>query len=697
MDIRRSLIRFSFKAALGCLLASSALVSFNAYGLQCQDMRKITNIFLTEHFSQRAFDSELSKRTLDTFIKSWDPGKLYFFESDIQRFTKSYGPALGMLTKKNNCTPILDVYNTYVMRFKEKKKTKEKWLAHKFDFKKDEYIEFDRKKIKFATTPKELDDRWRKNIKYQYMQKKLSFDDKKSRESLHKRFTREKKRIEDINEDKIYGSFLESFATALDPHSSYLSPSLLENFRIRTKLSLEGIGATLRSEEGYTIVVNVVPGGAAQKGGLLKTEDKIIAVAQGKKGIPEDVIDMDLNEVVKKIRGAPGTTVTLTVLRKSTKKTKKITIPIVREKIELKGQAAKSRLFTVKNPGSKVSNIKNKGTFKVGVIELPSFYRDFQASSRKISSFKSSTRDTLVELNKLKNKGADAIIIDLRGNGGGSLIESITLSGLFIKSGPIVMTKSPGSPAEVMPDRDPQIHYDGPLLVMIDKQSASASEIFAGAIKDYGRGLIVGGKHTFGKGSVQNLSEINAQLGAVKITTSKFYRPSGYSTQLDGVASDISYPSVIDAYEFGEKFYDYALPGEKITAAKFKYDGRIKGLIADLKKRSMNRVKTASAFDEIRKDIKEFEKNKDERTRFSLKEDKSKEDKKDEKEEVSSNSDEIELDDDASLQETLMVASDLIKKTRKQSLDGSYILQDLKPKKKTKAKVVERKEIKKMK
>ncbi|NRA64035.1 MAG: carboxy terminal-processing peptidase [Pseudobacteriovorax sp.] len=656
-----NLRRIGITAGLSIFLAVS--LAPRAQALTCSEVRQLTLLYFKMHFSHDKFDDEISKRTLDTFIKSWDTWKLYFYKKDVDEFRAKYETKLDDMINGNlDCSAIDSIMNRYALRFKEKQKYINQLLkTHKFDFTKDEYMNVDMESFDYPKTTEEVNERWRKRVKFQLLSLKMSVGDmKKAKEKLKKRYELALKRHNDLTSDRVYGIFLNAFSSSLDPHSSYMPAADLEDFRIRTRLSLEGIGASLRSEDGFTIVVSLVKGGAAKKGGQLKVNDKIIAVAQGD-GEPVDVIDMDLQEVVKKIRGARGTTVKLSIIREGSKSTKKMVVPIVREKIQLVEQQASSKIVEVLAADNK--------KLKVGVITLPSFYIDFEGRQKRLKNYRSSSNDTKKEIEKLKKKGIDALVIDLRSNGGGSLEESINMAGLFFDEGPVVQVKTDDGDIETYYDRDGRTYYDGPLVVMINRHSASASEIFAGAIQDYQRGIIVGDSHTFGKGTVQNLNDLAPQLGAIKVTVNQFYRAAGESTQLRGVESDIVLPNVVDVLDIGEKYYDYALPFEKIKSAKFEkfnQTGLYKKQLAD---RSKARVKKNKDFDEVYDEIKKYKENEKERSRVSLKEKPEDKDAKEEEEEVDED-DEVTLADDFYLQETLHITADYLSLLKGDKLKG---------------------------
>ncbi len=664
-------VRTSMLAAL--LLCGSGTAS----ALTCSEVRQLVLLYFKMHFSYNSFTDEISRRTLDNFLKAWDPGKMYFYQSDFDEFTSKYSNKLDDLIGRDmNCTVIDEIMNRYTQRFNERSQFVNKVVDEKYDFSLDEYLNVDRKNMPYAKTVEEVNDRWRKQTKFQLLNLKMGVDTiDKAREKLKKRYELLVKRHNDLTKDRVYGVFLNAFSTALDPHSSYMPAEELEDFRIRTRLSLEGIGASLRSEDGFTIVANLVKGGAAEKSGQLKVNDKIIAVGQ-ENGESTDVIDMDLQEVVKKIRGARGTVVKLSILREESNTSRKMIVPIVREKIQLVEQQASSHVVDVDTKeGGKAKKLK------IGVITLPSFYIDFEGRQKRLKNYRSSSNDTKEQLKALKEKGVDGVILDLRSNGGGGLDESISTAGLFFGAGPVVQVKASNGETETYYDPDEGTAYDGPLIVMINRHSASASEIFAGAIQDYNRGLIVGDSHTFGKGTVQNLNDLAQKLGAVKVTVNQFYRASGASTQLKGVNADLVLPSIVDELEIGEKYYDYALPYEEIKTAKYTPFKLTRPFVPELKKRSEVRLAADPDFKKVKDEIEKFRKNKEERSRVSLKEKKDEDTKdakkakdKDKEEDLVNESSEFSLKDDVYLQETVRIASDYVQLLRKQRLDGQPAL-----------------------
>ena len=660
-------------------LIAQLFVFDKGFSLACRDVNHMTRFFLRAHYSIHEFNQEISERTVQNFIKRWDPGKVYFLKKDIDKFTTNAYSNIPKMIQKSDCSLIDVLFSLYSKRFKERKKLITELIVKKHDFKKDEFLTINRKKMSYAIDEKEIRERWRKRIKFQHLQlKKTINDENKIRKKLSKRYQLVFKKHQDLTTEDVYGAFMDAFANALDPHTDYYSPSELEEFRISTRLSLEGIGALLRSEDGVTSIQSLVPGGAAQKTGKVKVGDKIVAVGQAK-GTPVDVIDMDLKDVVSYIRGPGGSEVRLYLKRAE----KELVVPIIREKIQLADREAKSDVFSA---SVEVSKSKKK-IYKIGVIELPSFYMDFEGRQANKENFKSSSRDMEAEIQKLKKLKVDAIVVDLRSNGGGSLDESINVAGLFVGKGPVVQIKGAQTKPYVS-SYDRKKIYSGPLVVMIDKQSASASEIFAGAIKDYHRGIIVGDSHTFGKGTVQNLNDLDRRLGAVKVTISKFYRPSGKSTQLRGVASDIIFPSITDAYEIGEKFYDFPIQWEKVKAAKFDQFNLVDSSLDVVRSASNKRIKKNKDFLEIRKIINKFQKEKEDRLKVSLKleEKKNKEDNEDEKDAADPYGDlKSNFKNDIYMQETVKIATDYARNLKKQKLLNIKLL-DLKEQSSKKAK-----------
>ncbi len=437
-------------------------------------------------------------------------------------------------------------------------------------------------------------------------------DWKNTSDFLLKRYHNYHKIVLQYEAEDIFALFMNSFTQVYDPHTDYFSPAASENFNIAMRLSLEGIGATLRQDNDYTVVASIVPGGPANKSGLLHEEDKIVGVAQGEDGEMVDIIGWRVDDAIQLIRGKKGTIVRLQIMKAKDGPGDPTTeIKIVREKIKLEEQAAKDEILDIEENGK---------SFKLGIVKLPSFYTDFEAQQKGDPNYKSTTRDVKNILNKFKEQKVDGVILDLRNNGGGSLQEAIQLTGLFIKDGPVVQVKNSANMVEVDKDPDPSIIYDGPLAVMTNRFSASASEIFAAAIQDYGRGLILG-SNTYGKGTVQNLIDLNRampitnkKLGQLKITIQKFYRITGSSTQHLGVKPDISFPSQFTAKEFGESSQPSSLPWDQIQSAQFKPYSNLSKYFPLLEKKHNDRIKNDIEYNFMLDDIKEFNLNREKKT-----------------------------------------------------------------------------------
>jgi len=579
---------------LTLFLIVSCFKNSSSVELKQNQIRPLINQFLHVHAKYTELNNTLSQRTLENYIKSLDYGKYYFYQKDIDKIMK-YKLIMDDLIADDNINCIYDFFSIYKKRFNENMKLASKLIDDKFNFNIDEKIIVNRDTVSYAKNIKEMRNRWRKSIKLQllnYMSVGMKL--KRAKKKLHKKYELLTKRTNEITRGKLNSKFLDSFARALDPHSNYLTYSENEDFRISMELKLEGIGARLTTEDGFVTIDSVIPGGAAFKLPeklKLKPKDKIIAVAQGRTD-PINVIDMSLRDVVKKIRGPKGTLVRLIVLRKTAdNKTKRLEIPIVREEIKLQDSDASSELKVIKFAGH---------TKKIGYIKLPSFYEDMTRG-------KSSALDLKILINKLINKGAQGIILDLRGNPGGLLNEAIDIVGLFIDKGPVVQIKNARRSPRVLKDRDTGIFYNGPLVVLVNKFSASASEILAGAIKDYKRGLIIGPDGTYGKGTVQTYNVLPHKLGAIKVTTHIFYQPSGTSNQLNGIQPDIKIPSIASIWGIGENKSKYALKWEKIQGAYFKRYNKVnRHIINVLRNKSSNRISSNKKFQKLIKTIRKL-------------------------------------------------------------------------------------------
>jgi len=588
-------------------------------------VNQIINQFLSNyHYRKQTLNDSLSSEIFDQYIKSLDNNKLYFLKEDINSF-EAYRYVLDENIKNGDLTPPFEMFNTYKQRLGERIEFVKKCLEQEFDFSINEHFEPNREKTEWAINKDELNELWRLRLKNDVLNLTLTGKDwKEASEILLKRYQNFHKIILQYEAEDVFALYINSYTQIYDPHTDYFSPAASENFNIAMRLSLEGIGATLRSENDYTIVQSIVAGGPAGKSGLLSAEDKIVAVAQGEDGEMVDIIGWRLDDAIQLIRGKKGSLVRLQILKaKDGVNALPVEISLIRDEVKLEEQAAKGEIIDIKEDGY---------SFKLGVVKLPSFYTDFEAQQKGVKDFRSTTRDVKEILKNFKNDKVDGVIIDLRNNGGGSLQEAITLTGLFIKNGPVVQVKNTANMIEINQDPDPDIFYDGPMAVLINRFSASASEIFSGAIQDYGRGIILG-ENTYGKGTVQNLIDLNRsimipnkKLGQLKLTVAKFYRISGSSTQNKGVMPDITFPSLYAAEEFGESAKPSALPWDSIQTAPHNKYGNISKFLPELFKRHNERIKKDPEYQLLMDDIAEFKENR-ERKSFTLNKEQRKEER----------------------------------------------------------------------
>jgi len=594
----------------------------------------VAQLMRSQHMSKRPLDDEISKRFLDRFLKMLDPMKIYFVQSDVDRF-KEHQNELDDSIRRGDVSFAYEVFNQYLKRVDERAKWVDEILKQKQDFTIDEELLIDPEKGNYAKDETEARDLWRKRMKYELLLLKADKEAKAKKAAeakanpksdeppvkekapedpivkLSKRQHNFARRMHQIDDKELLEMYLTALTTAFDPHSSYMAPRTLENFEIDMRLQLDGIGAALSSgDDGYVTVQKVVPGGAADKDGRLKTEDRVTAVGQGPEGTMEDVVDMKLSDVVSKIRGRRGTTVRLEVMPEGS--TERKIYNIVRDEIKLTDSEARGRIID-KQVGNQ--------TIKVGVIDLPSFYMDMDGARQGLPDYKSTTRDVRRLLDDFKSKGVQAVVLDLRKNGGGSLPEAESLTGLFIDQGPVVQIKD--SDGHVVQHDDPEqgTAWNGPLVVLISKLSASASEIFAGAIQDYERGLIVGDRSTHGKGSVQSLMDLSRQLlrgipnaapmGALKITMQQFYRPHGESTQHRGVLADVELPSMSTEWPVGESDLDYPLEFDTVPEVPYRKLHQVDGELAkQLSKLSDERRKQSTEFQALERRIARYKEQK---------------------------------------------------------------------------------------
>ena len=541
---------------------------------QTWTLRALVTELEENHYVDRRYNDAMSAAHLETYLERLDPSHLYFTASDVAEF-QTYSTRLDDLGRQGELSPAFTIFDRYEQRASDRLAlviANMGAIVSGLDFGKDEYIDSDPTERDWAVDTAELDDRWRKRLKNQVLGLKLA--EKPLQEiapTLVKRYENQQNRLSQYNEQDVFAVYANALTSQFDPHTSYFSPRRAENFDIDMRLSLEGIGAVLQNEDEYVKVVRVVPAGPADKQSDLKAAELIIAVGQGKAGPMTDVIGWRLDDVVDLVRGKKGTVVRLDVIPAAGRSDEARRLTITRNEVQLEEQAAQSKIIEINDLGSTPR--------KIGVIDIPAFYLDFDAYRKGDPDFRSTTRDVAKLVNELNEAGVDGLVIDLRGNGGGSLREANELTGLFIEYGPTVQIRGTGSRVWRDGKRRRGPYYDGPVAIMIDRLSASASEIFAGALQDYGRAIVVGDR-SFGKGTVQTLLDLPE--GQLKITESKFYRISGDSTQHRGVIPDISYPSLLQHDEIGESSLEKALDWDRIAPVRHKDYGVVDAILPTL-------------------------------------------------------------------------------------------------------------------
>jgi len=566
-----------------------------------QENQIINTILSRYHYNKFQLGDSLSSVIFDRYIKSLDPSRSYFLRSDIDEF-EAFRYKIDDFLKLGELNPGFAIFNRFKDRLNERIDFVQNILTEEFDFTTDEYYQIDREDAEWPNTNNAANEIWKLRVKNDALNLKIAGKEWSSiQETLKKRYESYRKAVIQYNSEDVFQLYMNAYTEALDPHTNYFSPMTSENFNIDMSLSVEGIGAQLQNEDEYVKIAEIIPGGPAAKSGLLFAEDKIVGVAQGTDGEMVDIIGWRVNDAVKLIRGEKGTTVRLSILSVSDGvNALPKEISLVREKVKLEEQAAKKSMLEL---------LKDGKSYRIGVITIPKFYSDFEAQQKGEKDYKSTTRDVKKILAELKGEKVDGVLIDLRNDGGGSLNEAIDLTGLFIKDGPVVQVKNSDGTIEVGDDPDPNIVYDGPLAVIVNRFSASASEIFAGAIQDYGRGLILG-EQTYGKGTVQNLIDLNRlmpgskdKLGQVKLTIGKYYRITGGSTQNLGVIPDVLFPSAFDAHEFGESSEPSALPWDQIKSSQYQMFADLKMNLSKLKSLHEERIKTDPEFNFLDEDI----------------------------------------------------------------------------------------------
>ncbi|NGZ84559.1 carboxy terminal-processing peptidase [Duganella aceris] len=553
------------------------------------------------HYKSTPLDDAMSEKIFDRYFKSLDSEKMFFTQADIDQYAVVRTRLDDAITGENLSVPFA-IFNLYQQRFNERIAYARELLKTKFDFSTDESYQYDREKVEWAKTDAEVKDLWRKRVKNEWLRLKLAGkDDKAIRETLDKRYDSYLSPSRKLTNEDVFQIFMNAYAMSIEPHTNYLGPRAAEAFDIAMRLSLEGIGCILQSRDDYTVVREVIVGSPAALSGKIKVGDKIVGVAKDDKTPMTEVLGWRLDDVVALIRGPKDSTVRLEIVPADAGPDgKHATIALVRQKISMEEQSAKKTILEVKD-----GNVKRR----IGVISLPTFYQDFEARRKGDKDFKSATRDVARLLAELKKDKVDNVLVDLRNNGGGSLSEAVELTGLFIDKGPVVQQRNGENKVEIESDTNAGMAWDGPLGVLINRGSASASEIFAAAIQDYGRGIIIG-EPSFGKGTVQTLFGLDrfsqndkVHYGELKFTIAQFFRINGGTTQLRGVTPDIKLPTMADSDSYGESSYDNALPWTQIKPAVYIPAGEVKEIVPLLDKRHEARVSKDKDFQYLAEDI----------------------------------------------------------------------------------------------
>jgi carboxyl-terminal processing protease len=593
-------------ALLGAAMTPSPAVPATAAAIAPTEQenyvaRRVADIVAREHYRRAPLDDHLSSLILDRYLDSIDGGRSYFYASDIAEFER-YRYELDDAIKAGDVEPAFVIFRRYQQRSRERMAYAVDLLNKKPDFDIDESFNFDREKEPWPANTAEMNELWRKRVKNDALSLVTAGKQwSEASDLLRKRYEHVAKRMDQSKPEDVFEAFMNAFVLSLDPHSNYFSARNSEEYNIQMSLSYEGIGASLQLTDDYVTVIDVIAGGPAATSGKLAASDRITAVGEGKTGELTDVIGWRLDDVVQKIRGPGGSLVRLQLLPAGAApgSAQKV-VEFTRNRVSLENQASHKAMRVEQRNGRDV---------KVGIITVPSFYQDYDASRAGAKDYRSTTRDVQRLIGELKKDGADVLIMDLRANGGGYLPEAESLTGLFIDRGPVVQLRDTTGRIEVDDDPDPSIFYSGPMIVLVDRFSASASEIFAGAIQDYGRALIVG-QQTYGKGTVQNAHPLNytifgrkPELGQLNVTIGKYYRITGESTQDRGVTPDIALPSLIDANEVGESTRDRALPWDHIEPATFRVEGDLKSVTSSLQKLHEERTANSADFRYLHDDI----------------------------------------------------------------------------------------------
>ncbi len=594
--------------------------------------KTIAQLITNYNYKKVELNDSISQVVYNRYLKMLDESHNYFLASDIQDFDK-YKTVLDNDVKDGNLNDIFYIFNVYQKRYIEHIQYSLAQIDDDFDYDKNETFTYDRTNLPWIASQSEMDNIWRTRVKYDLLNLKLANSDMaKDKETLKKRYESLLSQANKLNNQDVFQLFMDAFTEAIDPHTNYFTPSNAANFNIDMSRQLEGIGASLNTENEFVTIKAVIPGGPADKSKQINIDDRIVGVAQGKAGEFQNVVGWRIENAIALIRGSKGTIVRLEILPKgSSVSSKPKVVEMVREKIILKDESAKKELRTYNYNGK---------TIKIGIISVPAFYIDFNDYKSGNPNYKSTTHDVKLLIDSLKQEGVDGIVMDMRQNGGGSLLEAVDLTGLFIKTGPVVQVRNSNDQIEVDKDEDPSITWNGPLAILVDRFSASATEIFSGAIQDYGRGLIIG-TQTYGKGSVQNAIDLDKVIppsiteriaglikkdtkpvntgsqsvfGQLNLTIAKFYRITGNSTQHKGVTPDIQFPSVIPLDKYGEDTEPSAMPFDIIAKTEYTKAGDFTSVIPQLTKLHEQRMENSTSYKYLLEDIAAFKKQDNEKS-----------------------------------------------------------------------------------
>lgn len=607
--MKKSLLSILLVIALSAQAATSSQTAppqLSPQQQQGQAANLTAQILTRYHYKATPLDDALSEKIFDKYLKALDPEKMFFIQADIDQFSYARARLDDAIYRENLQIPF-DIFNLYEQRVIERLSYARELLKQGFDFSQNETWQYNREKAPWTKTEDEVKDLWRKRVKNDWLRLKLTGkDDKTIRETLDKRYNTSLSRAYKYKSEDVFQVFMNAYTNAIEPHTDYFSPKSTEDFDIAMRLSLVGIGAVLQEKDEYTTIRELVAGGPAATSGKIKVGDRIVGVGQGKDSAITDVVGWRIDDVVKLIRGSKGSVVRLAVLPADAGPDgKQKFVELVRDKISLEKQAAKKSIMPVKD---------GMLTRKIGVITLPSFYQDFDGRRKGDKDYRSASRDVARLLDELKKEKVDGVLVDLRNNGGGALDEAVEMTSLFIGKGPVVMERTSQGSIKVESSSNGRRAWDGPLGVLINRGSASASEIFTAAIQDYGRGIVIG-EPSFGKGTVQTLINLDQmarndkpKFGELKMTIAQFFRVNGGTTQLRGVTPDIGFPSISDPEMFGESSYDNALPWTQIKAVDYApyAAGDLTSMMQQLKDRHAARIAKDKDFQYLVEDIAEF-------------------------------------------------------------------------------------------